>query len=186
MYRTYANQRCGAYLRAVLNTIVIPLSTVFTPSNYCNWQLKSLLHLGQIVITFRTLLHLGQNVITFGLYYIQSRLLHLGLLQHLLLTQGNLLAQVRGRWAVSQKPKLIRILHYTVSALFRSFKKILLCCNDIAGQQTLSFSRRWSRNTTFLESVMRQNMSCSRINVVAEISKLSILSRNHAKLDIAI
>ena len=27
-------------------------------SNYCNWQLKSLLHLGQIVITFRTLLHL--------------------------------------------------------------------------------------------------------------------------------
>ena len=41
-----------------------------------NWQLKSLLHLGQIVITFRTLLHLGQIVITFrtllhlGLYYI--------------------------------------------------------------------------------------------------------------------
>ena len=23
-------------------------------SNYCNWQLKSLLHLGKIVITFRT------------------------------------------------------------------------------------------------------------------------------------
>ena len=34
-------------------------------SNYCNWQLKSLLHLGQIVITFRTLLHVGQNVLTF-------------------------------------------------------------------------------------------------------------------------
>ena len=34
-------------------------------SNYCNWQLKGLLHLGQIVITFRTLLHLRQNVITF-------------------------------------------------------------------------------------------------------------------------
>ena len=33
-------------------------------SNYCNWQLKSLLHLGQIVITFRTLLHLG-SFITF-------------------------------------------------------------------------------------------------------------------------
>ena len=88
-------QKCGAYLRAVLNTIVIPLSTVFTrisaaalinspnpmrclfeggacSSNYCNWQLKSLLHLGQIVITFRTLLHLGQNVITF------RTLLHLG------------------------------------------------------------------------------------------------------------
>ena len=70
-------------MRAELNTIAIPLSTVFTPisaaalinsptpqmrglfdggaysSNYCNWQLKSLLHLGQIVITFRTLLHLG-------------------------------------------------------------------------------------------------------------------------------
>ena len=29
---------------------------------YRNWQLKSLLHLGQIVITFTTLLHLGQNV----------------------------------------------------------------------------------------------------------------------------
>ena len=41
-------------------------------SNYCNWQLKSLLHLGQIVITFRTLLHLGQNVIIF------KTLLHLG------------------------------------------------------------------------------------------------------------
>ena len=34
-------------------------------SNYRNWQLESLLHLGQIVITFRTLLHLGQSVITF-------------------------------------------------------------------------------------------------------------------------
>ena len=33
-------------------------------SNYCNWQLKSSLHLGQIVITFRTLLHLG-SFITF-------------------------------------------------------------------------------------------------------------------------
>ena len=33
-------------------------------SNYCNWQLKSLLHLGQNVITFRTLLHLG-SFITF-------------------------------------------------------------------------------------------------------------------------
>ena len=41
-------------------------------SNYCNWQLKSLLHLGQIVITFRTLIHLGQNVITF------RTLVHLG------------------------------------------------------------------------------------------------------------
>ena len=34
-------------------------------SNYCNWKLKNLLHLGQIVITFRTFLNLGQNVITF-------------------------------------------------------------------------------------------------------------------------
>ena len=71
-------QKCGAYLRAELNTMVIPLSTVFTrisaaalinspplpqcgaySSTYCNWQLKSLLHLGQNVITFRLLLHLG-------------------------------------------------------------------------------------------------------------------------------
>ena len=82
----------------MLNTIVIPLTTVFTQisaavlitppppppqmrclfedgtysSNHCNWQLKSLLHLGQIVFTIRTLLHLGQNVITF------RPLLHLG------------------------------------------------------------------------------------------------------------
>ena len=41
-------------------------------SNYCNLQFKSLLHLGQNVITFRTLLQLGQNVITF------RTLLHLG------------------------------------------------------------------------------------------------------------
>ena len=34
-------------------------------SYYCNWQLKSLLHLGKIVITFRILLHVAQNVITF-------------------------------------------------------------------------------------------------------------------------
>ena len=55
---------------AALKTIVIPLSTVFTRistaalikslkcdaylSNYCNLNLKSLLHLGQNVITFRT------------------------------------------------------------------------------------------------------------------------------------
>ena len=74
-------QKCGAHLRAVLKTIVIPLSTVFTRmsaaaliksplmraylSNYCNLQLKSLLHLGQNVITsIRTLLHLG-SFITF-------------------------------------------------------------------------------------------------------------------------
>ena len=42
-------------------------------SNYCNWQLKSLLHLGQIVITFRTKCYYN-----LGLYYIQGRLLHLG------------------------------------------------------------------------------------------------------------
>ena len=85
-------QKCGAYLRAALKTIVIPISTVFTRilinsppplksgaylratlirvRDYCNWQLKSLLHLGQVVLTFR--IHLGQNVITF------RTLLHLG------------------------------------------------------------------------------------------------------------
>ena len=83
-------------MRAELNSIAIPLSTVFTrisaaalinsptPSK-CGAYLRaglirvitvigslSLLHLGLIVITFRTLLHLGQNVITF------RTLLHLG------------------------------------------------------------------------------------------------------------
>ena len=76
-------------MRAELNTIEIPPSTVFTgisaaaqidpmrrlfeggaySSNYYNCQLKSFLHLEQIVITFRILL---QNVITF------RTLLHLG------------------------------------------------------------------------------------------------------------
>ena len=115
MYRIYANQpralinfflqKCGAYLRAELNTIAIPLSTVFTrisaaalinsqrpqmrrlfeggaySSNYCNWQLKSSLQLGQIVITFRTLIYYIQDkmLLHLGLYYIQDRLLHLGL-----------------------------------------------------------------------------------------------------------
>ena len=82
MYRRLLNfflQKCGAYLRAALKTIVIPLRAAFTRisaavhitpqcaaylSNYCNLQLKSLLHLGQNVITFRTLLHLG-SFITF-------------------------------------------------------------------------------------------------------------------------
>ena len=55
------------------NIIVIPLPLLLTflpqlrclfrggaySSNYCNWQLKSLLHLAQIVRTFMTLLHLG-------------------------------------------------------------------------------------------------------------------------------
>ena len=30
-------------------------------SNYCNWELKSLLQLGQIVITFRTLLEIRES-----------------------------------------------------------------------------------------------------------------------------
>ena len=79
MYRSLLNfflQKCGAYLSAALKTIVIPLSTVFTRistaaliptppppkrgaylSNHCNLQLKSLLQLGQNVITFRTKCH---------------------------------------------------------------------------------------------------------------------------------
>ena len=71
-----------------LKTIVIPLSTVFTRISDAAlikflqiWRLfeggdylevKSLLHLGQNVITFRTLLHLGKNVIP------PRTLLHLG------------------------------------------------------------------------------------------------------------
>ena len=76
MYRSLLifSPKCGAYLRAALKTIVIPLSTVFTRlsaaalikfpkcgaylTNYRNMQLKSSLHLGQNVITL-TLLHLG-------------------------------------------------------------------------------------------------------------------------------
>ena len=43
---------CGAYLRAGLIRVITVVGSL------------SLLHLGQVVITFRTLLHLGQNVIT--------------------------------------------------------------------------------------------------------------------------
>ena len=75
-----AGRRGKSRFRAVPVTTVpavpaVPVTTVITraySSNYCDWQLKSLLHLGQIVITFSTLLHLGQNVITF------RTLLHLG------------------------------------------------------------------------------------------------------------
>ena len=51
----YANKRRGAYQTPQCGTYL---------SNYCNLQLKSLLHLGQNVITFRTLSHLG-SFITF-------------------------------------------------------------------------------------------------------------------------
>ena len=51
---------CGAYLRAGLIRVITVVGSL------------SLLHLGQVVITFRTLLHLGQNVITL------RTLLHLG------------------------------------------------------------------------------------------------------------
>ena len=77
MYRSILN---FFFKNAALKTIVIPLSTIFTRisaaaltkfpkcgaylSNYCNLQLKILLHLGENVITFRTLLHLG-SFITF-------------------------------------------------------------------------------------------------------------------------
>ena len=70
---------------AALKTIVIPLSTVFTRisaaalikfpkcgaylSNYCNLQLKSLLHLGQNVITYRTKFYYIQDFITFRVVY---------------------------------------------------------------------------------------------------------------------
>ena len=76
MYRSLLNfflQKCGDYLRAALKTIVMPLSTVFKRvsaaalinpqcgaylSNYGNLQLKSLLHLGQNVITFRVVYYI--------------------------------------------------------------------------------------------------------------------------------
>ena len=40
-------------------------------SNYCNWRLESLLHLGKIVISFRTLLHLG--LLSFALVFSSRR-----------------------------------------------------------------------------------------------------------------
>ena len=64
------------FIRISAAALINPMQRLFEggaySSNYCNWQLKSLLHLGQIVITLRTLLHLGQNAITF------RTLLHLG------------------------------------------------------------------------------------------------------------
>ena len=59
--------KCGAYLRAALIRVITVVG-----------NLLSLLHLGQIVIRFKTLLRLGQNVITFRVVN-----QHLGLLlQH--------------------------------------------------------------------------------------------------------
>ena len=56
------------FIRISAAALINPMQRLFEggaySSNYCNWQLKSLLHLGQIVITFRTLLHLG-SFITF-------------------------------------------------------------------------------------------------------------------------
>ena len=98
-------QKCGAYLRAELNTIVIPLSTVFTRISAAALinspraaltrgitvignlrvyyiQGKLLLHLGLYYIQDKMLLHLG-------LYYIQGRLLHLGPLQQSPLRSSN-------------------------------------------------------------------------------------------------
>ena len=56
------------FIRISAAALINPMQRLFEggaySSNYCNWQLKSLLHLGQIVLTFRTLLHLG-SFITF-------------------------------------------------------------------------------------------------------------------------
>ena len=57
--RKFFPPKCGAYLRAALKTIVSAAAHIKSPpmraylSNYCNLQLKRLLHLGQNVITFR-------------------------------------------------------------------------------------------------------------------------------------
>ena len=55
------------FIRISAAALINPMQRLFEggaySSNYCNWQLKSLLHLGQIVITFRTL-HVG-SFITF-------------------------------------------------------------------------------------------------------------------------
>ena len=56
------------FIRISAAALINPMQRLFEggaySSNYCNWQLKSLLHLGQIVLKFRTLLHLG-SFITF-------------------------------------------------------------------------------------------------------------------------
>ena len=68
-------------------------------SNYCNLQLKSLLHLGQNVITFRTLLHVG-SFISFrpsfkSLLEIEDFKSHLaGIINQLLEGQGAVISDI--------------------------------------------------------------------------------------------
>ena len=83
-------QKCGAYLRAVLNTTVMLLNTVFTrisaaalinspppPSAKCGafWSaaiIRVIIVIGNLRVYYiqdKLLLHLGQNVITFRVAY---------------------------------------------------------------------------------------------------------------------
>ena len=89
-------QKCGAYLRAVLYTIVIPLSTVFAristvalinpppPPPKCGSNLRAaLIRVITVTGNLRVYYIQGKLLSHLGLYYIQGRLSHLGLLQHL-------------------------------------------------------------------------------------------------------
>ena len=92
-------QKCGAYLRAVLYTIVIPLSTVFAristvalinphpptpPPPKCGTNLRAaLIRVITVTGNLRVYYIYGKLLSHLALYYIQGRLSHLGLLQHL-------------------------------------------------------------------------------------------------------
>ena len=106
-------------------------------SNYCDWQLKSLLHLGQIVITFRTLLHLGQYVITF------RTLLHLGLLHtHCMLSVNSILARCEALWNIPIHNE--DFYTYSIPSRWDKSRKRKVPCTHAA-----RFTQLWSKQSEF-------------------------------------
>ena len=77
--------KCVAYLRAVPNTIVIPLSTVFTQISTVRAGLIRVI----TEISNLKVYYIQVKMCTLGLFYIQDRLLHLGLLHKCSVNSAN-------------------------------------------------------------------------------------------------
>ena len=75
-------QKCGTHLKAALKTIVIPLSTVFTRISAAALITPNaaLIRVITVICNFRVYYIQDKMLSHLGLYYIQGRLLHLGLL----------------------------------------------------------------------------------------------------------